>query len=262
MPFKIISDKSTLEQYLLKYPHINFYHLGDLDDFFWPYTTWHANIQGDHIKAICMMYSGIKPDVLLGIENDNLLSMQELITEIIPSLPDKFYTHLSPGLEEFFKNNYQMEHHGEYLKMFLDKPGNFPFKEDGEIEKLTITNLEEIQEFYRKAYPGNWFDPRMLETGQYLGIRNDQGELICAGGVHVYSKEFNIAVIGNISTSPKYRKLGFGIKLVNSLCGRLLSEVDGVGLNVRADNQAAIAIYEKLGFKKTALYHEWMLNKI
>jgi len=261
MPSRIISDKNSIEQYLLKFPQINFYHLGDLDDFFWPYTTWQANMQDDQIKAICLMYSGIKPDVLLAIHNDDQLAMRELITEIIPSLPDQFYTHLSSGLDELFKRRYQLKHHGEYLKMFLDKPGKYVHSADDGIEKLSIDNLEEVQDFYRNAYPGNWFDPRMLETNQYLGIRNNEGKLICVGGVHVYSKKYTIAVIGNISTSQKFRNMGLGTQLVNVLCKKLLVEVNGVGLNVRSDNLSAIAIYEKIGFKKTAVYHEWMLKK-
>jgi GNAT superfamily N-acetyltransferase len=261
MPSRTISDKNPIEQYLLKFPQINFYHLGDLDDFYWPYTTWYANLQDDQVKAVCLMYSGIKPDVLLALYNDNQKEMQELVTEIVPSLPDRFYSHLSSGLEELFKPYYRLEHHGEYLKMFLDEPGKFTHSDNENIEKLTTKDLEEVLYFYKNAYPGNWFDPRMLETNQYLGIRNNEGNLICVGGVHVYSKKYNIAVIGNISTSQKFRNMGLGTQLVNSLCENLLTQVKGVGLNVRADNLSAITVYEKIGFKKTAIYHEWMLKK-
>ena len=38
----------------------------------------------------------------------------------------------------------------------------------------------------RSAYPGTWFQARMLETGRYVGIRRG-GELACVAGVHVWS---------------------------------------------------------------------------
>ncbi|MBK8982527.1 MAG: hypothetical protein IPM38_09480 [Ignavibacteria bacterium] len=32
------------------------------------------------------------------------------------------------------------------------------------IRRLMSEDIEEIQKFYADAYPGNWFDMRMLET--------------------------------------------------------------------------------------------------
>lgn len=261
MRSNITNNKNSIEKYLLKYSHINYYHLGDLDDFFWPHTTWYANQDKEGINAICLFYSGLEPPVLLGILNDNLNEMETLIKDIIPLLPDSFYAHFSPGLENLFESQYNLEHHGEHLKMFLEKT-IIPYQfEENEVEQLSVINLKEVQDFYIDAYPKNWFDPRMLETNQYIGMRNEMGELACVGGVHVYSEKYNIAVIGNIATLPEYRKHGFGTKLVNRLCVRLLTKVKGVGLNVRSDNLSAIGIYERIGFKTHAIYHEWMLRK-
>jgi ribosomal protein S18 acetylase RimI-like enzyme len=43
------------------------------------------------------------------------------------------------------------------------------------------------------------------------------------------------------------------------ICRSLRAEVDHVGLNVRADNRAAIACYERLGFAPVAPYEEHLV---
>ncbi len=42
---------------------------------------------------------------------------------------------------------------------------------------------------------------------------------------------------------------------------QLLTRVDHVGLNVRADNQAAISSYRRLGFETIGRYEEWMAER-
>jgi hypothetical protein len=39
--------------------------------------------------------------------------------------------------------------------------------------QLSALNQSELEDLYRLAYPGNWFEPRMLETGHYYGIRQN-----------------------------------------------------------------------------------------
>lgn len=205
MTTSIIKDKNQIAQYLLKFPHLNYYHLGDLDDFFWPHTKWFANQTNGDIDAICLLYSGLEPPVLLAIENENKEKMEELIINILPSLPDKFYSHLSPGLEKLFQSSCKMEHHGKHFKMYLDDSSKLPDTDEEGLLELRKNDLVEVLEFYEKAYPNNWFDPRMLETNQYLGIRNENKKIISVGGVHVYSEEYNIAALGNIATLPDFR---------------------------------------------------------
>src|SRR5438093_529591 len=81
----------------------------------------------------------------------------------------------------------------------------------------------------------NWFDPRMLETGHYYGIRQD-GTLLSIAGVHVYSPRYRVAALGNITTRPAARGHGLATLVTAKLCQELLRSVDEIGLNVRADN--------------------------
>jgi predicted GNAT family acetyltransferase len=126
---------------------------------------------------------------------------------------------------------------------------------------LTPADVEDLQTFYQASYPGNWFDPRMLETGQYFGVRRT-GKLVSAGGVHVYSPQYNAAALGNIATHPNFRGQGLATAVCAKICQLLLQTVSNIGLNVHVDNQSAITCYERLGFERIGVYGEYMLEAI
>jgi predicted GNAT family acetyltransferase len=122
-------------------------------------------------------------------------------------------------------------------------------------------DLDEALAFYARAYPGTWFEPRMLETRRYVGIR-EAGDLVCVAGVHVWSPEWRVAALGNVATLPEARGRGLATAACAHLCRTLLSDgIDTISLNVRADNVAAIAAYEKLGFAHAADYVEVPLTR-
>jgi len=261
MSLIFLHDKRQIETFLLKHRHLNFYHLGDLDDFFWPYTTWYALQEDGEIKALNLFYSGIDPAVLLGIVNENFDEMAALLESSLSLLPSNFYSHLSPGLEKVLEMDYYIEHHGEHNKMNLVEIAAVEEIDTSEVIPLTTENLDELSTLYQVSYPGNWFDPRMLETGQYVGIRGDGDELVSVAGIHVYSPAYKIAALGNIATRLDKRGQGLGTIVSTGLCKQLLPTVDVIGLNVRSDNTAAIRVYEKIGFEIVGTYHEWMVTR-
>lgn len=256
----IIHNKSRLETYLLKYPHLNFYHLGDLDDFFWPYTTWYAWEEGGEIQAVNLFYTGITPPALLAIENDNYEIQKELLEANIAFLPPSFYSHLSPGLEKVLELNYTLDHRGEHYKMRLDDISVLNHIDTSGVEVMSAENLEEMKRLYDVSYPGNWFDPRMVETGQYVGLRDENRVLVAVAGIHVYSERYKIAALGNITTHPDLRGQGIGTKVTAGLCKQLLETVDRIGLNVKSSNAAAIRAYKNIGFTTQAVYHEYQVD--
>lgn len=255
-----ITDKQRLEAFLLRRPELNFYHLGDLDDFFWPTTEWLALEDGDDIRALALIYSGGQLPVLLAIENDNPAEMRALLETARPELPVQIYSHLSGGLEAALRPRYQMDGKGEYRKMALRHPERLAAIDTAGVVQLTPADETELRSLYATAYPGNWFDARMLETGQYVGLRDAVGELTAVAGIHVYSPVYRIAGLGNITVRPEQRGRGLASKVTAGLCKQLLATVSHIGLNVRADNAAAIRAYEKCGFEVAGTYYEWMLT--
>jgi predicted GNAT family acetyltransferase len=100
----------------------------------------------------------------------------------------------------------------------------------------------------------------MLQTGFYYGVRRGP-DLVSVAGVHVYSRPYQVAALGNITTRPDARGRGLATAATARLCQELLrAGVEHVGLNVKADNRAAIACYEKLGFERVAGYGEYTVE--
>jgi ribosomal protein S18 acetylase RimI-like enzyme len=116
-------------------------------------------------------------------------------------------------------------------------------------------DARELEELFLGAYPGNWFDPRMLETGAYFGVR-EGGVLASVSGVHVVSRSHRVAALGNVATRPELRGRGLARIAVAATCQALRPHVDHLGLNVDAANAEGIRLYEGLGFTRVASYEE------
>ena len=125
-----------------------------------------------------------------------------------------------------------------------------------EAAPLTVRDSVDLVRLYQESYPGNWFDLRALETGQYFGLRQD-GRIVSVAGVHVYSERYAVAALGNIVTHPAYRRRGYARQVTARLCQSVLRKVEYVGLNVKADNEAAVGCYTGLGFGIVAPYGEF-----
>lgn len=256
----ILHDKRTIETYLRRNPALHVYELGDLDDFFWPRTIWYGWQKGDHLQALALLYTGGDLPVLLAMASPPATALAELLAQATPLLPPRFYAHLSPHARDALTPHYTLEPHGPHLKMALKNPDRLAGVDTSAVERLAPAAVDELRAFYAHSYPGNWFDPRMLETGQYFGIRDNNGALLSVAGVHVYSAEQRVAALGNITTLPSARGRSLATTATAALCRSLLQTVDLIGLNVRADNAAAIACYRRLGFDIVAEYEEHLLH--
>jgi ribosomal protein S18 acetylase RimI-like enzyme len=180
-----------------------------------------------------------------------------LLEQIMSHLPEKFYVHLSPGLLNVFPEENIFEHYGLHYKMVLKKV--VPKEDEKNIRRLSITDLPAINELFAVSYPHNWSDSRMLETNKYYGYFNNE-QLVGIAGIHVFSEEYRVAALGNITTHPAFRGRQIGYKLTSALCCDLQKCTDLIGLNVKADNEYAIKCYEKIGFEIVAEYDECYLK--
>ena len=254
----LASDKDKLARHFQKNAALFAYHLGDLDDFFFSSCRWPVieNDNGEIEEAILIYDHPQYPTVMAFGLTDRFGSLLE---ETIDMLPDKFFCHFHKQVGRIFRRKFEEKSLGLHFKMKLD-PERFKtymtdhhLPEKNNIIRLDTSHTDSLIEFYKTAYPDGYFDPRMLETGKFFGAF-DHDNLAVVAGIHVYSNEFNVGVLGSVATEPKYRGKGLATTASARLTEELVAEGKLVALHVAADNHPAMACYKKIGF---AIAHEY-----
>jgi predicted GNAT family acetyltransferase len=256
-----VDDPALIERFARRDAALHLYELGDLDPFFWPHTRWYglADATGE-LSALALLYTGGSLPTLLALGRAGDAALATLVGAVAPRLPARVYTHLGPGLLPQLGTRWQPTHHGRYLKLEHRDRTALSRPLAGQAVRLRPEDRDEVLALYDRAYPGNWFDARMLESEQYFGLRRD-GMLVCVAGIHVYSPRYRVAALGNITTDPHARGQGLASAATARLCQSLYDAgIATIGLNVRADNAAAIACYQGLGFVEIGEYDEIMLD--
>jgi ribosomal protein S18 acetylase RimI-like enzyme len=100
----------------------------------------------------------------------------------------------------------------------------------------------------------DFFFPSMVADGVFHGIYEGTA-LVAAAGTHLLAREESAAAIGNVYTRHDRRARGLG-RWVTSAVLAELAGVETIGLNVRADNDTALRLYESLGFTRHCQFYE------
>lgn len=255
-----LHDPRQIEAVLRRNTYLNLYALGDLDPFFWPYTTWYGWPSDHGIEQIVLMYTGEPLPVLLAMSDGEGTALQELLSDLQVILPVTFYAHLNGPAASILTRAYELTSHGIHYKMALKTWELVEQVDTGKVIQLGPEDAESIVHLFEASYPGNWFQPRMLETGYYFGIREGE-RLVSVAGVHVFSAQYRVAALGNITTHPDYRGRGLGRAVTARVCQELRETTDAIGLNVKIENLPAVTCYRNLGFEPVTTYEECTLVK-
>jgi ribosomal protein S18 acetylase RimI-like enzyme len=251
--------KTRLLRHFRKDPVLFAYHIGDLDDFFFEHSQFAGAYEGSHVlKDVILVYTGLETAnvITFGLTD----AIYELLDDLIPLLPDRFYS-------QFFS-----EYRGRLRETYGERPLGTHFKmklvdyrpvvdSSADITRLNRSNVQELREFYSAAYPGSYFGEMILDTEKFFGCK-EQGKLVAVAGVHVYSREYKIGVLGSIATHPDFRGRRLASQVTCRLIDDLKNDVDLICLNVKADNAPAVRCYEKLGFVKTHEFEEALFEKV
>ena len=245
--------EEALEAFLLRNAALHVYELGDLHPPFAARCRWFPVEGNGGIRAVALRYDGVVP-TLLCFERHDVAAAQQAVAEAAATQPRPAYAHVSPELRSALPVPVGAPSH--HMKMGLHDPTQLPM---AHAEPLGPADEGELLAFYEEAYPGNWFDPWMLTTQAYRGVRQD-GRLVAVAGVHVVAGR--CAALGNIAVHPGHRGQGLGSRVTAALCHALLGRLGPaatIGLNVHADNVAARVLYQRLGFVDVAPYVECAL---
>jgi ribosomal protein S18 acetylase RimI-like enzyme len=116
--------------------------------------------------------------------------------------------------------------------------------------RLTERDIDALKRLYADGESTgespDFFYDSMVSDGVFCGIFEGR-DLIAVTGTHLVSREESAAAIGNVYVRRDRRGAGLS-RLTTMAVLEDLRGIETIGLNVRADNAAAIRVYESLGF--------------
>jgi predicted GNAT family acetyltransferase len=124
------------------------------------------------------------------------------------------------------------------------------------IQQLGEPDVPEMLALTKLTKPGP-FARRTREMGDYFGIRVN-GELIAMAGERLHLPGHT--EISAVCTHPDHLGHGFATALITRLMERIRNRGEQAFLHVRADNTRAVALYERLGFRKRPVNHYAILT--
>ena len=124
--------------------------------------------------------------------------------------------------------------------------------------RLNASDVPALQALYADGASSgespDFFFPSMVADGVFHGIYEGTA-LVAAAGTHVLARDEGAAAIGNVYTRHDRRGRGLGRLVTSAVLGELAG-VETIGLNVRASNDAALHLYESLGFVRHCEFYE------
>lgn len=123
---------------------------------------------------------------------------------------------------------------------------------------LNTSHVDEMIALTALTRPGP-FDQRTIEFGHYHGIFAD-GKLVAMTGQRMHPEPFT--EISAVCTHPDYLGRGYAAALLQHQLQIILAQGKQPFLHVRGDNERAIALYERLGFKQNRPMHFYFMKRI
>ncbi len=133
-------------------------------------------------------------------------------------------------------------------------------------ELMNETHIDGVLRIEKKCFPDEPWTRKMFESeleniisAFIVGVDENSGDVVCYGGMWIIA---DIAEITNIAVAPNARRQGLGEKTLNILLDVCRERgLAAVNLEVRENNAAALALYEKLGFEAVGRRKKYYNNK-
>lgn len=226
------------------------YALADLDPEHDPFSEWH--VAGN---SVLLCYAGLEPPILFAY--GEVAHLRSLL-EKIPS--GEYQISFPQDLHQCLPSRASILQQVPMWRMWF-KHTQITQQMEIEVQRLGVEDISHIDNLYKGKHDApDSFHPRQLEMGPFVGVWESKS-LVATAGVHVLSESRSVAAIGNIYTHSDWRRRGFAGACTASLLSILITKgIETLVLNVGQKNQAAVALYEKMGFKIHCPFYEGNLQ--
>lgn len=124
------------------------------------------------------------------------------------------------------------------------------------IEELTIADVPEMLALTRLTRPGP-FRERTIELGGYYGIR-EAGRLVAMAGERL--RVDGCTEVSAVCTHPDFQGRGHARRLMSAVMHNIMQRGEVPFLHAWAENDNAVRLYEKLGFRHRRIIHVGVLR--
>lgn len=154
-------------------------------------------------------------------------------------------------------HGWQLQHEIEGLQFVYD--GSKTTEADfSNIVPLTTAHVEAMIELVKLTKPGP-FNQRTIEFGSYFGIFENH-QLVAMTGQRLHVERYT--EISAVCTHPHFTGKGYAAALMNHQLQIILGNSEQPFLHVRADNERAVALYKRLGFRITRPMHFYFMKRL
>jgi RimJ/RimL family protein N-acetyltransferase len=249
-----VSQDATNEEaeaILVRDPVWNCFALADLEPPLRNYSQFHVARQeeGDE-HAICLILRHpIIGQVISPYGNDE--GIAAILNQV--ALPERVLIQAQERHFPLLQHHYQPETNWRsLLRMAIPSPSHLSLAQihtpPHPIKQMDMADVPALEVLYAR-YGENPFSAELFARAVFFGAYEGE-QIVAAGGTHVLSRKYGIAVIGNILTAPQARRQGYATAITAALAAKLFEwHFSTIVLNVFEDNRPAVRIYQRLGFQ-------------
>lgn len=244
-------DFTALRQFWRRDPFRHLYELGDLDPDWRDDCVFYCARSDEEITHAALLYVRPDPPVLLLFAPFASEKDGAFVRALSSQLPDRLSAHTLPGWLDTLSDYTVLESETTIRYGLTAIPDSQPACRT---VRLNISDEQEIRSLLEVASPHYYLEPDALRSGVFRGVRDDNGDLIAVGGVHVLSERESVASLGSIAVRGDRRSRGYGRAVTLAVLHALPPSLQWIGLNMTDGNPPAERLYESLGFRKALTF--------
>jgi ribosomal protein S18 acetylase RimI-like enzyme len=264
-------DRDQIRSFLLTDRFFADYALGDLDPAYFQFTDWFGAEEAGELRAVAMLYNDLTPPIFFatgearGIEAilNRAVSLPEigisLRAEHLPIVEKFYWAEPVPMLKMALLPADAASWRGvrrspKQSRRAADEMASSHTARLA-MTRLNVSHRPQLEALYALG-GGDAFRQRSLELGVFYGMFDNE-HLVSVAGTHIVSDAERVAALGNVMTHPDYRGRGLATTATCAVCEELLDRgIELIGLSVSRSNEAALRVYEKIGFKRRVPFYE------